>query len=109
MKMTDIVEHAIACETKDAVVALLENAAEKYELRRKGTPRDHHLVRNEDGTPKRDHYLPHIPIDAQVYARSWKALKWAARTFDMTTSEAWSEVMLPYIERAIKEWKKGGK
>lgn len=109
MKMTDIVEHAIACETKDAIVALLENASEKYELRRKGTLRDHHLVRNEDGTPKRDHFLPHIPIDAQVWARTWKVLKWTSVTFNMTTSEVWEKVILPHIEGAIKEWKKGGK
>lgn len=80
-----------------------------YVLRRRGVKHDHRLAHDESGRKLRDHYLPHIPIDAQVYARTWKALKWTSRTFAMTTSEAWEKVILPEIEGAIKKFKEGGK
>ena len=77
-----------------------------WELRRRGKKRDHKLAHDECGRKLRDHYLPHIPIDAQVYARTWKVLKEVKKITGRGASYNWERFILPLLEREIL---KGGK
>jgi hypothetical protein len=77
-----------------------------YELRRRGKRRDHKLRLRPDGSRFNDCYLPHIPIDAQVYARTWKALNSLKKNLGRTTtSEVWEHDILPMIENVVRKTK----
>lgn len=76
-----------------------------YELRRRGKRREHKLRFHPDGRRMNDCYLPHIPIDAQVYARTWKALNYLKRATGLTTSSVWEMSILPMIENVVRKTK----
>lgn len=77
-----------------------------YVLRRRGVKRTHRLAHDECGRKLRDHYLPHIPIDAQVWARTWKVFREVKRITGRGASYNWERCILPLLEREIL---KGGK
>lgn len=77
-----------------------------YELRSRGKKHDHKLAHDECGRKLRDHYLPHIPIDANVYARTWKAVNSLKKSLGRTTtSEVWEHDILPMIENVVRKMK----
>lgn len=77
-----------------------------YELRRRGKRRDHKLRLYPDGRRMNDCYLPHIPIDANVYARTWKAFNSIKKSLGRTTtSEVWEHDILPMIENVVRKMK----
>lgn len=78
----------------------------QWELRRRMHRRAHTLKVLPNGAPIRDHYLPHIPISAEVYGRTWKDLKALAKATGLTNAQIWEKVVLPLIEKHIKEIKK---
>ena len=78
----------------------------EYELRKKGIRREEHMLAYDiNGRKVRDHYLPHIPIDAQVYARTWKAISAIAKAHGVEPHEAWAKYALPAIENEAKKGK----
>ena len=77
-----------------------------WELRRRGKKNDHKLRLHPDGRRLNDCYLPHIPIDANVYARTWKAFNSLKKSLGRkTTSEVWENDVLPMIEKVVRKMK----
>lgn len=77
-----------------------------WELRSKGRKRTHKLMTHPDGRRLNDCYLPHIPIDANVYARTWKAFNSLKKSLGRTTtSEVWEHDVLPMIENVVRKTK----
>lgn len=77
-----------------------------FELRKRGKKSKKHLNIGFDNKPIKDCYLPHIPIDAQVYARTWKAFNSLKKSLGrMTTSEVWEHDILPMIENVVRKMK----
>ena len=72
-----------------------------YVLRRRGVKHDHRLAHDESGRKLRDHYLPHIPIDAQVWARTWKVLNAVKKVTGRGSAYNWEHFILPLLEREI--------
>ena len=76
-----------------------------FELRKRGKKGKKHLNIGFENKPIKDCYLPHIPIDAQVYARTWKALNYLKRATGLTTSNVWKMSILPIIENVVRKMK----
>lgn len=108
MRLHEAAEEIINGKKAHEITAVrwLTDNDERWELRKRRTEMEHRLLRDESGEPIRNHYLPHIPISADVYGRTWKDLKTLAKATGLTNAHIWEKVVLPLIEKHIKEIKK---
>ena len=99
MKLHEAAFHLAGTKKRmQLAVAWLQENDSVWELRKKASPIPCTVEKDEKGKPIKTKYLPHIPIDPMVYARTWRIVKRVAKMYHTDNTDAW-RILLREMEK----------